>query len=138
MRKQLRQLATEWFYSLKVYKSDWYNSRHTQQGMAELYFSKEPLRLKGEEIEKIYIEEMIGKNNFVMEDEIPIGSKMDKFLDAIDDVCYNFGFEIWPTPIPNVKDSNGKAPMIYIHGDDGKGNQIVTGIWYVDGDGRGK
>lgn len=138
MIKQLRQQATEWFHKLPTSTFSGYYERRIQERLAKLYFNKSHTDLTGQEIEKIYIEEMIGENNFVMEDEIYPGSKMDHFLDVIDSVCYNFGFEIWPTPIPNVKDSNGKAPMIYIHGDDGKGNQIVTGVWYVDGDGRGK
>jgi hypothetical protein len=68
-------------------------------------------------------------------EEIKISPKMDEFLDKVDTLCYEYGYEIWPT----VKgwtgevNENGEYDTIAILGD-----EEPVKVLYIDGDGRGK
>lgn len=60
--------------------------------------------------------------------------EMDEFIDKIDKLCWEYGYEIWPTDKINSRNPDGTYPTLTIHGkDDEKVNLI-----YIDGDGRGK
>lgn len=54
---------------------------------------------------------------------------MDEFLDKVDKLCWEYGYEIRPNPnrLPD------ELPTIIIRGDDEDIKLI-----YIDGDGRGK
>lgn len=69
-----------------------------------------------------------------MESEKINSQKMKEFLDRLDELCWEFGFEIWPTETVNYFDRNGKRPTFTVHGD---GEEKVN-LLYIDGDGRGK
>jgi hypothetical protein len=57
-----------------------------------------------------------------------MSNKIKEFLDKVDKLCYEYGYEIKPThPIPN-----GEYPTISIVGDD----QIFK-LTYIDGEGIG-
>jgi len=56
-----------------------------------------------------------------------MSEKMNEFLDKVDTLCFEYGYEIHPT------DKNGKYKTIAIIGNDERGEVI-----YIDGDGRGK
>lgn len=61
--------------------------------------------------------------------------KMDEFLDKVDKLCFEYGYEIWPTEkgwtgIPN---EDGEYETIAIIG-----NDEAVKLLYIDGDGRGK
>lgn len=60
--------------------------------------------------------------------------EMDEFIDKVDALCWEYGYEIWPTDRINVTNEDGSYPTFTIHG---KNNEIVKMI-YIDGDGRGK
>lgn len=62
-------------------------------------------------------------------------NKMDEFLDKVDALCFEYGYEIYPTiqGWTGKTDENGKYNTIAIIG-----NGEVEEILYIDGDGRGK
>lgn len=61
--------------------------------------------------------------------EQTISNKMDEFLDKVDKLCYEYGYEIQPNPnkLPNEYDT------IIV-----KGNGESVKLVHIDGDGRGK
>ena len=65
----------------------------------------------------------------------PITKKMDEFLDKVDTLCYEYGYEIYPTVHgwTGKTDEKGKFETIAIIGPD-----EVQEVYYIDGDGRGK
>lgn len=65
-----------------------------------------------------------------------ISPKMDEFLDKVDKLCWDYGYEIRPTAegwTGRVND-NGEYDTIAIIGHDGE----VVKLTGIDGDGRGK
>jgi len=60
---------------------------------------------------------------------------LEEFLDKVDKLCFEYGFEIWPTVEgwTGILDKNNEYPTIAIIG-----NDIKHRIMYIDGDGRGK
>jgi len=64
-----------------------------------------------------------------------MSKKMDEFLDKVDSLCFEYGFEIYPTVHgwTGKADSNGKYETIAIIGED-----EIQEVIYIDGDGRGK
>jgi hypothetical protein len=67
--------------------------------------------------------------------EQKISKNMDEFLDKVDALCYEYGYEIHPTDKgwTGIADENGEYETIAIIGD----NEVVKVI-HIDGDGRGK
>lgn len=61
--------------------------------------------------------------------------KMEEFLDKVDQLCFEYGYEIWPTEKgwTGKTNENGEYDTIAIIGDG-----IVKKVMYIDGDGRGK
>lgn len=61
--------------------------------------------------------------------------KMDEFLDKVDQLCFEYGYEIWPTTEgwTGKVNENGEYDTIAIIG-----NGEKQKIMYIDGDGRGK
>lgn len=61
--------------------------------------------------------------------------KMDRFIDAVDELCFKYKMEIWPTDKINYRDESGQYPRFFVH-------DIATGekvsLIYIDGDGRGE
>ena len=56
--------------------------------------------------------------------------EMDEFIDKLDALCREYGYEIKPThPVPD-----DEYPTLTIHGHDGEKIKLL----YIDGDGRGK
>lgn len=64
-----------------------------------------------------------------------ISTKMDEFLDKVDALCFEYGYEIHPTTNgwTGKADENGKYDTIAIIGKD-ETHEVV----FIDGDGRGK
>ena len=64
-----------------------------------------------------------------------ISSKMDEFLDKVDSLCFEYGYEIYPTVNgwTGKIDKNGKYETIAIIGID-ETHEVTC----IDGDGRGK
>jgi hypothetical protein len=64
-----------------------------------------------------------------------MSEKMDEFLDKVDSLCFEYGYQIMPTieGWTGKTDENGKYETIAIIGDDEK-IEIIG----IDGDGRGK
>lgn len=62
--------------------------------------------------------------------------KMDEFIDKVDQLCREYGYEIWPTDNINARNEDGTYPTFTIHskGKDGEKVKLI----YIDGDGRGK
>jgi hypothetical protein len=65
----------------------------------------------------------------------PMSKKMDEFLDKVDTLCFEYGYEIYPTVHgwTGKTDENGKYETIAIIGAD-----EVQEVFFIDGDGRGK
>ena len=63
-----------------------------------------------------------------------ISKKMDEFISKVDSLCWEYGYEIWPTDELNARNEDGTYPTITIHGEDGEKIQLI----YIDGDGRGR
>ena len=61
--------------------------------------------------------------------EQKISEKMDEFLDKVDQLCYEYGYEI----LPNPNKLPGEYDTIIIRGD-----EEDVKLVYIDGDGRGK
>lgn len=59
--------------------------------------------------------------------------RMDEFLDKVDTICFQYGYEIRPTKEGLTE--NGKLHTISIIGVENDENYKVT---CIDGDGRGK
>lgn len=70
-----------------------------------------------------------------MDQKIKVSDKMDEFLDKIDALCSEYGYEIHPSAHgwTGKTDENGKYETIAIIG-----NDEVAELIYIDGDGRGK
>jgi len=64
-----------------------------------------------------------------------MSDKMDEFLDKVDGLCHEYGYEIHPTihGWSGKTDEKGKYKTIAIIG-----NDEVVEVIYIDGDGRGK
>jgi hypothetical protein len=64
-----------------------------------------------------------------------MSNKMDEFLDKVDTLCFEYGYEIHPTihGWTGKADTNGKYDTIAIIGKD-----ETQEVLYIDGDGRGK
>lgn len=64
-----------------------------------------------------------------------ISDKMDEFLDKVDALCWEYGYEIHPTinGWTGIKNKNDEYDTIAVIG-----NGEVVKIRYIDGDGRGK
>ena len=69
----------------------------------------------------------------VMETEI--SKETDEFIDKLDHLCWEHGFEIWPTDTINARNEDGSYPTFTIHN---IGSGETVRLIYVDGDGRGK
>lgn len=64
-----------------------------------------------------------------------MSDKMNEFLDKVDALCHEYGYEIHPTihGWTGKRDEDGKLETIAIIGNDEVGEVI-----FIDGDGRGK
>ena len=69
-----------------------------------------------------------------VQDNIP-SEKMNEFLDKVDSLCFEYGYEIHPTIYgwTGEVDENGEYETIAIIGDN-ETHKVV----FIDGDGRGK
>ena len=63
-----------------------------------------------------------------------ISKEMDEFIDKVDRLCLEYGYEIWPTRVINAKNKDGNYPSFTVHGRNGEKVDLI----YIDGDGRGK
>jgi hypothetical protein len=63
-----------------------------------------------------------------------MSKEMDEFIDKIDTLCWEYGYEIWPTDKINARNEDGCYPTLTVHGKDGEKVKLI----YIDGDGRGK
>jgi hypothetical protein len=63
-----------------------------------------------------------------------ISKDMNEFIDKVDSLCRDYGYEIWPTDIKNAKNEDGSYPTLTIHGKNGEKVKLA----YIDGDGRGE
>ena len=61
--------------------------------------------------------------------------KMDEFLDKVDALCFEYGYEIHRTVHgwTGKRNTNGKYDTIAIIG-----NDEIEEVFFIDGDGRGK
>ena len=68
-----------------------------------------------------------------MENEI--SEKMNEFINKVDSLCFEYGYEIHPTRNRWTieLDDNGKYKTIAIIG-----NNEIAELLYIDGDGQGK
>jgi len=64
-----------------------------------------------------------------------ISKETDEFIDKLDHLCWEHGFEIWPTDTINKRNEDGPYPTFTIHN---IGSGETVRLIYVDGDGRGK
>lgn len=64
-----------------------------------------------------------------MKNDKEMSEKMNEFLDKVDALCFEYGYEIHPT----IHGWTGNYKTIAIIGNDEIGEVI-----YIDGDGRGK
>ena len=62
-----------------------------------------------------------------------ISKKMNEFIEKVDSLCWEYGYQIWPTDKINKRNDDGSYLTFTIHGDGEKVSLI-----YIDGDGRGK
>lgn len=64
-----------------------------------------------------------------------ISDKMNEFLDKVDTLCYEYGYEIYPSikGWTGIQDKDGKFETIGIIG-----KEETHEVYYIDGDGRGK
>lgn len=67
--------------------------------------------------------------------ETEISKETDEFIDKLDHLCWEHGFEIWPTDTINSRNEDGSYPTFTIHN---IGSGETVRLIYVDGDGRGK
>jgi hypothetical protein len=58
---------------------------------------------------------------------------MDEFIEKVDSLCWEYGYQIWSTDKINKRNDDGSYPTFTIHGD---GEEVS--LIYIDGDGRGK
>ena len=70
-----------------------------------------------------------------------ISPKMDEFLDKIDALCFEYGYQIYPTEEGWTGKVNEKGEYdtfaIIDYGDKNEIKEVVK-VMYIDGDGRGK
>lgn len=59
-----------------------------------------------------------------------ISEKMQEFIDKVDSLCWEYGFEIYPTK----KVKKNTIPTLTIEGMDGEKVKLI----YIDGDGGGE
>ena len=59
---------------------------------------------------------------------------MQEFIDKLDTLCYQYGFQIWATDEINKRNKDGSYPTFTIHKSDGEKRKLV----FIDGDGGGK
>jgi hypothetical protein len=64
-----------------------------------------------------------------------ISDRMNEFLNKVDTLCFEYGYEIYPTihGWTGRTDENGKYETLAIIG-----NNEIAEVTYIDGDGRGK
>jgi hypothetical protein len=67
-----------------------------------------------------------------MKNSKTISEKMNQFLDKVDALCFEYGYEIHPTTHTNT-DEHCKNKTISIIG-----NDEICEVLYIDGDGRDK
>lgn len=60
-----------------------------------------------------------------------MSEKMNEFLDKVDSLCFEYGYEIHPTIHGFTTDENGKYKTIAIIG-----NGEIGEVLFIDGDGR--
>lgn len=63
-----------------------------------------------------------------------MSKEMDEFIDKIDQLCWEYKYQIWPTDTINARNEDGSYPTLTIHGKNGEKVKLI----YIDGDGRGK
>lgn len=63
-----------------------------------------------------------------------MSKEMDEFINKLDLLCREYGYQIWPTNKENAINADGTYPTFTIHGKDGESVSLI----YIDGDGRGK
>ena len=63
-----------------------------------------------------------------------ISKEMDEFIDKVDQLCWEYGYQIWPTRVINAKNEDGSYPSFTVHGRNGE----KVDLTYIDGDGRVK
>lgn len=63
-----------------------------------------------------------------------MSKEMDEFINKIDSLCWEYGYEIWPTDVINARNQDGTYPTLTIHGKNGEKAKLI----HIDGDGRGK
>lgn len=68
-------------------------------------------------------------------ENVPISDKMNEFLDKVDTLCWEYGYEIHPTVEgwTGKVNENGEYNTIAIIG-----NGETARVTFIDGDGRGK
>ena len=66
--------------------------------------------------------------------EKEISKETDEFIDKLDHLCWEHGFEIWPTDTINARNEDGSYPTFTIHN---IGSGETVRLIYVDGDFRG-
>lgn len=66
--------------------------------------------------------------------ESKTSKEMKEFIDKIDLLCWEYGYEIWPTDEINAKNTDGTYPTLTIHGKNGEKATLI----YIDGDGGGE
>ncbi len=62
-----------------------------------------------------------------------VSKEMGEFIDKIDKLCWEYGYEIYPTDKINSGNEDNAYPTLTIHGKDGEKVRLV----YIDGDGQG-
>jgi hypothetical protein len=63
-----------------------------------------------------------------------MSKEMGEFIDKIDTLCWEYGYEIWPTDKINARNEDDSYPTFTVHGKDGEKVKLI----YIDGDGRGE
>ena len=70
-------------------------------------------------------------NKIEQKSDTETSDKMNEFLDKVDHLCFEYGYEIWASK--EGWKGYDFTPPFFIHGDD-----EVKEILFIDGDGRGK
>ena len=71
------------------------------------------------------------KNKIIIDTDTGISEKMNEFLDKVDKLCWEYGYEIHASK--QGWTGYDTTPKLAIFGD----NEIYE-VWFIDGDGRGK
>lgn len=58
----------------------------------------------------------------------------EEFINKIDELCFEHGFEIWPTDLINNRNQDGSCPTFTVYN---LNNGEKVSLIYIDGDGRG-